>query len=411
MPAPLPQSSPNTIHHFDSKKKALIIVVLSLILFTHIMDFMVIMPLGPQLMRLFNINPHQFSMLVSVYSFSAGIFGLFGTFVFDRIDRKVALIAAYLGFLLGTLACALSTSYEFFILSRSLSGAFGGVLNAICFAIVGDVFSISERGHATGRLMASFSLAAIMGVPSGLILANHFGWHAPFISIVLVGVVVILLAAQFIPNVIPPSNKRIESVFSGITENFSDRNARLALITTFAMIFSQFVVIPFISPYLVANTGFPEVKLPWVYFVGGCLTVFTGPWIGRMCDRYGARSVFIKTGLLFLFPVFFITRLGASPMEVTLIITSFFFVLSNSRMVPAMTIISASIPPSRRGSFMSLNSCLQQLGSASASFIGGWVVTQSAATSEFIGFSNTAILAVIFGIIAYFFGQKVKMIS
>jgi predicted MFS family arabinose efflux permease len=392
-------------------QKKWIVLVLALVMFTHIMDFMVLMPLGPSLMNLFDINPQQFSFLVSVYSFTAGICGFLGSLIFDRLDRKHALIGAYIGFLVGTLCCALAPNYSVLLAARALSGAFGGLLSGICFAIIGDVFSIHERGLATGKLMTSFSLAAIVGVPAGLVLANHFGWHAPFFLILALGLIALLVSVRILPNVRSHLQTHYSGIFSGVTENFRDLNSRTALVTTFMMVLSQFVVIPFISPFIVANTGFPESQLPLLYLLGGMMTAFTGPLMGRWCDRKSPLKIFTRTGLLFLIPVFVLTRLGPVSPSLVLVISTLFFVLSNARMVPAMTIISSSIPPSRRGSFMSLNSCIQQLGSATASFIGGWIVTQIPGSSELAGFANTAYLSAVFGVMAYFFGRRIRMIS
>ena len=395
----------------SASHKKWIIVVLAMISFTHIMDFMVLMPLGPKLMNIFQISPHQFSLLVSVYSFAAGIFGFLGSLVFDRIDRKHALVGCYIGFLCGTLFCALAPSYPFLLMARALSGAFGGLISGISFAIIGDIFSIHERGSATGKLMAAFSFAAVAGVPTGLMLSTHFGWHAPFRAIVIFGCVAILIASKIIPNVNTHLRSHYSGVFSGVIENVTDSNSRKALLTTLMMTLSQFVVIPFISPYLVSNMGFPEERLPLVYLLGGTVTIFSGPWVGRLCDRFSAQRIFIKTGLLFIIPVTILTHLHATPSIVALIVSTLFFLLSNMRMIPAMTIISSSIPPSRRGGFMSLNSCLQQLGAASASYIGGYVVTQSTTGYELVGFSHTAYFAAFFGVTAYIVGRQIKTVS
>jgi len=392
-------------------QKKWIVVVLALVMFTHIMDFMVLMPLGPRLMVLFQINPQQFSFLVSIYSFTAGIFGFLGSLIFDRLDRKHALLGAYIGFLTGTFTCALTPSFAFLLFARALSGAFGGLLSGICFAIIGDVFSIHERGAATGKLMTSFSLAAIVGVPVGLLFANRYGWHAPFFVIVTLGLIALFSALKIVPNVRSHLQSHYSGIFAGITENLGDLNSRTALLTTFMMVLSQFVVIPFISPYIVANAGFPESQLPLLYLLGGMMTAFTGPLMGKWCDRTNPTLIFTRMGLLFLIPVFILTRLGVVAPIWVLVVSTAFFVLSNTRMVPAMTIISSSIPPSRRGSFMSLNSCIQQLGSATASFIGGWVVTQVPGTFHLTGFSNTAYLSATFGLLAYIFGRRIRMIS
>jgi predicted MFS family arabinose efflux permease len=393
------------------KKKRAIVLVLALVMFSNIMDFMVLMPLGPKLMRLFSISPREFSFLVSIYSFTAGIFGFLGSLIFDRLDRKVALLGAYTGFLFGTVACAFAPNYSVLLFARAFSGAFGGLLSGISFAIVGDLFSIHERGLATGKLMTAYSLAAIVGVPSGIFLANHFGWHATFGGIGVLGVFSMGLAVKVIPRVRSHLRSHYSGIFAGLTENLRDPNSRVALTTTLMMVLSQFVVIPFISPYLVSNTGFLETQLPLVYLLGGVLTVMSGIFMGKICDQFGSKKVFYKTGLLFLVPVFLITHMGHVGLIATLAVTTAIFVFSNFRSVPAMTIISSSIPPSRRGSFMSLNSCVYQLGSSCATFMGGYVISQTPGQVELIGFSYTAYLAMFFGLAAYFAGQRIRIVS
>ncbi len=395
----------------SADKKKWIVMVLALIMFTHTMDFMVLMPLGPKLMKLFDISPRQFSFLVSIYSFTAGVCGFLGSLIFDRIDRKKALLGTYVGFLMGTIACAFAPNYLILLGARALSGAFGGLLSGISFAIVGDLFSIHERGLATGKLMTSYSLAAIVGVPTGIFLANHLGWHATFGGIAVVGFFALLIATKVVPNVRSHLQHHYSGIFVGLTENLRDPNSRTALITTLMMVLSQFVVIPFISPYLVSNTGFPEIHLPLMYLIGGILTVMSGIMMGRLCDHFGAHAIFMRTGLLFLIPVFFVTHLGHVGLVLTLLTTTGIFVFSNFRSVPAMTIISSSIPPSRRGSFMSLNSCIHQLGSSMATFVAGWFISQAPGSVELVGFSTTAYLSMAFGFAAYFFGQKIRMIA
>ncbi|WP_316929223.1 MFS transporter [Nitritalea halalkaliphila] len=89
-------------------REKLLIWTLAAINFTHIVDFMILMPLGPQLMRIFEITPNAFGLLVSSYTFSAGISSFFGAFILDKFDRKQLLLWVFGGFLVGTLACALA---------------------------------------------------------------------------------------------------------------------------------------------------------------------------------------------------------------------------------------------------------------------------------------------------------------
>src|SRR5579872_2285995 len=80
----------------------LLLLTLAAIQFTTIVDFLIVMPLGPQYARVFNIAPGQFGLIVSAYAISAGIAGLAAGFMLDRFDRKQALLWLYAGFTVGT---------------------------------------------------------------------------------------------------------------------------------------------------------------------------------------------------------------------------------------------------------------------------------------------------------------------
>jgi MFS transporter, DHA1 family, inner membrane transport protein len=163
------------------KNEKLLLLILAAGMFTHIMDFMIMMPLGPQLMRIFDISPQQFSLLVASYTITAGVSGFAAAFLIDRYDRKKSLLFVYIGFAVGTLACAFAPTYVVLLFTRSLAGAFGGVLGAIILAIVSDAVPLERRAQGIGMVMASFGVASVLGVPFGLFVASKSSWHAPFL--------------------------------------------------------------------------------------------------------------------------------------------------------------------------------------------------------------------------------------
>ncbi|MBC8043538.1 MAG: MFS transporter, partial [Rhizobacter sp.] len=86
---------------------------------------------------------------------------------------------------------------------------------------------------------------------------------------------------------------------------------------------------------------------------------------------------FVILALLSLIPVFAITHLPPVPLAVALIVTTFFTVFVAGRFIPAMAMITGSVAPQHRGSFMSVNSSLQQLASGVASYISGLIIGKS----------------------------------
>ncbi|MBA3706859.1 MAG: MFS transporter, partial [Bacteroidetes bacterium] len=121
-----------------SAYQTFVILILALTLFTVMLDFMVMSPLGDFLMKSMKLTTAQFGFAVSSYAFSAGISGLLTAGFADRFDRKKLLIFFYIGFIAGTLFCGLTSSYPMLIAARIITGLFGGVIGSISMAIVAD---------------------------------------------------------------------------------------------------------------------------------------------------------------------------------------------------------------------------------------------------------------------------------
>ncbi|NBO41496.1 MAG: MFS transporter, partial [Betaproteobacteria bacterium] len=182
------------------RRELALLLTLAGIQFTHVVDFMIMMPLGPQLTALFSISDAQFGLLVSAYTFAAGISGLLAASFVDRFERKRLVLVLYFLFALTTLGCAMAPTYGMLMLARTAAGVFGGILSAMTQTVIGDVIPFARRGRATGLVMTSFSLATVVGVPSGLFLANHAGWHSSFIAIAVACLLVGAMALVSLPT-------------------------------------------------------------------------------------------------------------------------------------------------------------------------------------------------------------------
>lgn len=361
-----------------SRQEKILLFILAAIQFNHIVDFMILMPLGPQLMRLFSITTTQFSWLVSSYTFCAGISGFLASFIMDQYDRKKLLIFFFIGFCVGTLACALAPTYELLLLSRALTGMFGGVLNSVVLSIVSDVIPYEKRGTAMGVISTAFSLASIAGVPFALFLANLWGWHSSFLFLAFVSFLIFPMIILWIPNQASHlGGLRVRKpVLDPLLHIFKTPGQLWALAFGGFLVLGQFMIIPFLSPSLVANAGLKESQLPFIYLVGGTLTFITGPFVGRLSDQVGKHKVF-KYGLISsIFVTLWITHLSVQSIYLTLTIVGLFFICVNARWVPALALISSVPSPEYRGSFMSFVGCIQQLMAGLGAVIAGAIVTR-----------------------------------
>lgn len=380
------------------KKERLLLLTLALIQFTHVMDFMIIMPLGNQLMQLFQVGPAEFGLIVSSYNITAGITGFFGAFFIDHYDRKKVLSIGYAGFLVGTLACGLAPNFLFMLFARILTGMFGGILSVLAFSIIADAIPAHRRATAMGFVTSGFSMASVFGVPFGNFLASVYSWHAPFLFIACAGLFVMAAIRLYIPSLRAHIQKKDDrpGPIQIIVSLWKNLNQRKALFLMFLIMMGQFTVVPFIAPSMEKNVGFSQVEVTWIYLFGGLCTVVFAPLIGRLADKKGRKFVFTIASVVALAPILLITNMGPGwPVWAALIVTSLFFIVVSGRMVPAMAIITETTLPQNRGSFMSFNSSVQQLSAGFAAFLAGTLIYENKASSQLEGYNYAGVLAAV----------------
>lgn len=402
----------SVINTFDLNEK-LIITILFFVQFTHMVDFVVMMPLGPKLVRAFALTPNQFSYVISSYAFAAAAMGILSSFFIDNYDRKRVLIFFYTGFLFANIFCALSVNYFMLVFSRILAGGFGGVLSGLTFSIIGDVVPEMRRGKATGAVMSAFGTASVVGIPLGLYLADHFDWHSPFWLISVLSLIVIAITVLKMPPIIGHIKlqryKKSEEL-QKILNLFRDQNCRRSFILSSAYIISGFLVIPFISQYLVKNVKLDEKNLSLIYFFGGIFTLFTSRLIGSLADRYGKHFMVYILAPLSLIPIFLVTNMSVLPLPLVLMINTSFFILISGRFVPVMAIITGSVSKANRGAFMGITSSLQQMSMGLASVLAGFIIRYNE-NGEIMHFNIVGYLSIFMTLVFVFLASRVKIID
>jgi MFS transporter, DHA1 family, inner membrane transport protein len=362
----------------NRRRERLVLFILAAVQFTTIVDFIIVMPLGPQLMRSLRIDPAQFGLIVSSYTFAAGAAGLVASSIVDRFARRTTFMVLYAGFLLGTFFCAIAPSYPLLVAARIATGAFGGILGGLAMTIVGDVFPEERRGRATGSLMSGFALASIVGVPFGLFLGTEYGWHMPFVVLAVGGLPFLFLTPLALPRLDAHVGHRHSHPLRSLVELFADVRHLKAFVLTVALTLGSFAVFPYISAYLVANVGMTEQELPWIYVVGGGLTLVTAPGIGKLADRYGKLRVYRLIAPVSAALLLTVTALPRVHTAVAVAVFGGLMVSNVGRMIAAMAMITGSVEPRRRGGFMSANSSIQHIASGVGASIGGAIIVETA---------------------------------
>lgn len=394
-------------HDLPRRRDGLTLTVLAAVQFGLVLDFMLMMPLGPQFMRLFQITPTQFGFLVSIYTVCGSLAGLFAAFFVDRFDRKRTLTLLLGGFAVTALFCANAETYAGLLTVRAVAGAFGGVLSSTVLAIVSDVIPEGRRGKALGVVMSAFSLSSVFGLPISLYLATHFGWHMPFYAIATLMGLMLVLAIWALPRVRGHiEGARGRRPLEQLRLVFGNRNHLRAYAFAAVMMFAGFIVVPFVSPYMVANVGVKEGELALLYLIGGSIALFVQRMAGRLSDLHGKRRVFTAFSLVSIAPMLLTTHLPVLPLWAAVVASAFFMAVVSSRFVPAMAIITAAADPRLRGSFMSFYSAIQQMSSGLAVFLGSLIIGRGAG-GELTHFGTLGWIAVGFTFVAMGLARRI----
>lgn len=397
-----------SLPRFSGYQKFLV-ALLAMLQFTIILDFMIISPLGALVMPALKITPSQFGVAVSFYAFSAAVSGILAAGFADRFDRKRLLLFFYGGFILGTVLCALASTYHLLLFARIVTGLFGGVVGSVVMAIITDLFALQLRGRVMGFVQTAFAASQILGLPAGIYFANLWDWHAPFVAVVVLAAVVLgAIVFGMKPVTAHLTLKQEHSPFLHLWHTLNNSRYLAAFAVTATITTGGFMLMPFGSAYLVNNVHISLDHLPTLYLVTGLCTIFAGPIIGRVSDRVGKFPVFVFGSVLAMVMVVVWTHLGPSPLWEVIVINVLLFASIFSRMIPSQALISAIPEPARRGAFNAVNASLQQFSGGIAAALAGLIVlrTPGGALERFDMVGYVVVLASVLALVFMYFVHK-----
>jgi predicted MFS family arabinose efflux permease len=392
-----------------SRYQSALVALLALVQFTIILDFTIMSPLGAIIMPSLGITATQFGVAVSAYAFSAGLSGILAAGFADRFDRKRLLLFFYVGFMLGTVLCALAPSYHLLLAGRIVSGLFGGVIGSVVLAIVTDLFELRLRGRVMGFVQTAFAASQVLGIPAGLFLSNHWNWHVSFGALVALSIA----AAIAVMLLMRPVNghlalKQDRNAFAHLIATVSQPHYTLAFLVTTLLATGGYMLMPFGSAFTVNNVGIDITQLPTIYLISGLFSIVTGPLVGRASDSFGKYPTFVFGSIVSAIMVLIYTHLGHVSLTTVITVNVLMFVGIFSRMIPSQALISAIPQANQRGSFNAVSASLQQFSGGLGSVLAAAIIAQNADGSlrhfDWLGYIVVATAAV--SVTLMYFVQK-----
>jgi len=396
-----PKGSPFTQYQI------IVVSLLALTQFSVVLDFMVMSPLGDILMKSMKMTPGQFGVVVSSYALSAGFSGFLTASFADKFDRKKLLLFFYFGFIIGTLLCGLSSTYEFLVFSRIITGIFGGVISSISLAIVADVFDFNQRGRVMGFIQMGFGISQILGIPISLFLANQWNWQAPFYLIVGLSFVIFCVIYLVLKPVTDHLALQRANALKHMWNTIKNRQYRIGFIATAFMSLGGYLMMPWGSAFAVNNVGIAQSDLPLMFMIVGLITFAVMPLIGFISDRVNKFAVFTGASIIMAFSILIYSHLNQTSFFILVVVNGLMMMGIMARMIPSQA-LTASLPEIQdRGAFMSINSSLQQMAGGIAAMVGGMIVLQKSETSPLERFDLLGYLVIAIILINIFLTHRV----
>ncbi len=346
-----------------------VVALIGAVQFVNILDFVMVMPLGPDFAKGLGIASSHIGTIGGAYTAAASVAGLLGGYFLDRFDRRKALAVSMLGLVVATAAGGFATGLSTLLLARVVAGLFGGPATSLSLSIIAELVPVERRGRALGAVMGAFSVASVAGVPMALKLAEYGGWRVPFFVVAAMGLVLVLGAIFYLP----PIRGHLEVARGlrhpvGVLELLGRRDIQLSYLMTAVVMSAGFVLIPNLSAYLQQNVGYPRELLWLPYFVGGIASFATLRVAGPMVDRYGSFVVGTVGSALVLLSTYVGFVALPSWMPVPVIFT-LFMVAMGMRNVAYNTLTSRVPDNAMRARFMSLQSAVQHMAAAVGAFL------------------------------------------
>lgn len=350
---------------------------------------MVVAPVLPRIEAELGIPESRLGFVVSGYAVSLALFALIAGPVSDRIGRRYTILV---GAGVMTVALGMHTfANDFWSLVgvRVLAGAAGGALTGSAVAYVGDYFPYERRGWASGWVMSGFAVGQILGVPSGALLAEAYGFRSAFLlfAIVCAGAFVMTLIFVTQPDVERGDSLDVRSVARRYRGLLGRRAVAFSAMAYATMFFSVSSFVVYFPKWVESSHGLTPSNIASMFMVGGLASVVFGVQTGKLSDRVGRKPLILAsswgtTALFLAVPWFVVGNLTAH---------AFLFlamVLVAMRVSPFQALLTALSDARERGSLMSLVVATGQLG-------GGLGAAMAGSTYGRFGFTGCAAVAAI----------------
>lgn len=340
-----------------------IALVIFLVQFTNALEYMMVTPLFPLMAERFGQDVTQAGYVASSYTLASVISGLVGFFFLDRLHKKRVMIGCLLMIGILTSIIPLMSHFSLLLVTRFITGLFGGILLAAAMALLLDLIPKEVRGKMIALVLSAFPLVSIAGLPLILWLAETWQWQVAFY--LLAGICILSASATLI--MIPAVKMPARDPLMPAPKLRFNRQILVGAISPGISNIGTFMLVPLLVPIYQVLLQMPAREVPWLFFIGGIGALVGTKLAGRWNHPHQIFYLLLgSTGILLLSVLYLGLMIPARWFAYSF---SFLLMFATYLRFTGITILCANIPKaSERGGFTALQMACNHLF-ASIAFI------------------------------------------
>ncbi|MCW2258270.1 DHA1 family bicyclomycin/chloramphenicol resistance-like MFS transporter/DHA1 family florfenicol/chloramphenicol resistance protein-like MFS transporter [Providencia alcalifaciens] len=242
---------------------------------------------------------------IALFILIFGIGQLISGPLIDRYGRKPIAIIGILIYIVGSIVAAVSTTAEIFIAARVLQGIAVCCTGVVAFSGVRDRMNGTEAARAFGFLNGTLNIVPALAPLLGGLLAEVWGWRAPFWFLALYAVLLLVLIVVYLPETRPESLKNVKKInFNHYLHILRNKNFIIFALVNAGSMGMVLTYVSFTPTVLMGESGLTPLEFSIVFGLNGFWIMFASyvanyfiPRIGRPnCLMVG--SIFMGVGCL-----------------------------------------------------------------------------------------------------------------
>lgn len=254
------------------------------------MEFDLFVPSFPELQAYFNLTPSWVEALLSA-NFIGYCLSLFcvGS-LSDRYGRKPIILLGLVIFVLGSILCVATTSYQLLLVGRLFQGIGIAAPAILSFLIIADAYPLKKQQFFMSMLNGVMNISVAAAPVLGSYIALYFQWRGNFMLLLLLGLMVLVVTILLVPSYPLPEHKETLSL-RGYLPVFRSKPL-LLLMLNIVLMFLPYWIFVGMSPLLyikdlgvsLAHFGYYQGILALVFALGSIL-------FGLLMHRYAQRQM------------------------------------------------------------------------------------------------------------------------